>query len=459
MPSQILSPARPTTFSTRRLGAGLTLAAALLLAACSHDADQVAPSPAVSPAADTYAADVATKWADAELGLIKNGTGFAPPVAARAIAYSGVALYEAVAPGMPAYQSLAGQLTGLGALPRPGAGQRYNWAVAANAAAALMAKSLFGNATAAQRVTIDSLETALNQPFRPAPEFARSVQFGQQVAQAVFEWSRTDGGHEAYLNSQPTGYVPPTGAGLWVPTTPGAAGRALQPNWGHNRLFVPANAALPMPKLAYTYSTQPGSPYYAQVLEVYNTSRTLTADQRTIAAYWADAGQTITPPGHMVSITSIVLRARNASLATAAEAYARVGLAVADAFVGCWKCKYEYNWQRPVTAIQAMIDPTWQPAWATPPFPEFVSGHATQSGAAAQVLADLFGAQTPFTDDTHQARGPGFEPRTFANFAAFADEAAVSRLYGGIHFRSGNEVGLAEGQKVGRNVSALHFRR
>lgn len=460
MPSQILSPARPTTFSARRLGAGLTLVAALLLAGCSHDADQIAPSPAtVSPAADTYAADVATQWADAELRLIKNGTGFAPPVAARAIAYSGVALYEAVAPGMPAYQSLAGQLTGLGALPRPDAGQRYNWAVAANAAEALMMKSLFGNATAAQRVTIDSLETALNLPFRTAAEFARSVQFGQQVAQAVFDWSRTDGGHEGYLTGQPTSYVPPVGTGLWVPTSPGAAGLALQPTWGHNRLFVPADAALPMPALAYTYSTDPNSPYYAQVLEVYNTSRTLTAAQRTIAAYWADAGQTITPPGHMVSITGIVLHDRKASLAMAAEAYARVGMAVADAFVGCWKCKYEYNWQRPVTAIRAMIDPTWQPAWATPPFPEFVSGHATQSAAAAQVLADMFGAQTAFTDNTHQARGPGFEPRPFASFAAFADEAAVSRLYGGIHFRNGNEVGLVEGQKVGRNVSALHFRR
>ena len=458
MPSQILSPARPTTFSTRRLGAGLTLVAALLLAACSHDADQVAPSPAVSPAADTYAADVATKWADAELGLIKNGTGFAPPVAARAIAYSGVALYEAVAPGMPAYQSLAGQLTGLGALPRPDAGQRYNWAVAANAAEALMAKSLFGNATAAQRVTIDSLETALNQPFRPAAEFARSVQFGQQVAQAVFEWSRTDGGHEGYLANQPTGYVPPVGVGLWVPAA-GAAGRAVLPYWGDNRLFVPANATMPMPALAYAYSTLPGSPYYAQVQELYATSRTLTAARRTIANYWADGGRTISPPGHSLSITGIVLRDRQATLALAAEAYARVGMAVSDAFVGCWKCKYQYNWQRPVAAVQALLDPAWQPLLATPPFPEFVSGHATQSGAAAQVLADLFGAQTAFVDNTHQAQGAGFEPRAFASFAAFADEAAVSRLYGGIHFRSSNEIGLAEGQKTGRNVSALHFRR
>ena len=115
----------------------------------------------------------------------------------------------------------------------------------------------------------------------------------------------------------------------------------------------------------------------------------------------------------MVGITSAVLRGRRASLATAAEAYARVGIAVADTFMECWKYRYAFNWQRPVTAIRAMIEPSWQPDWATPPFPEFVSGHATQSAATAQVLANMFGAQTAFIDDTHQAQGAGFEPRAF----------------------------------------------
>ncbi|MCC3154261.1 vanadium-dependent haloperoxidase [Hymenobacter sp. BT770] len=453
-------PSAPANHSfLRRASAVSILAVTLLFSACSPDPDPLMDPKPASPLTESYSSDVATKWADVELRLIKNGTGFSPPVAARALGYSGVTLYEAVVPGMPEYQSLAGQLTSLGALPQPEAGQLYNWNVSANAAEAFIIKNLFGNATAAQRATIDSLETALNQPYYTAAEFDRSVKFGQQVAQAVFDWSKTDGGHQGYLNNQSSSYVPPVGVGLWVQTSPGAAGMALQPNWGNNRRFVPANAALPMPGLAYTYSKQPGSAYYAQALEVYNTSRSLTAGQRVISAYWADAGKTITPPGHMVSITSIVLRDRKATLATASEAYARVGVAVADAFMGCWKCKYVYNWERPVTAIRAMIDPTWNPDWETPPFPEFVSGHATQSAATAQVLSDMFGAQTPFTDYTHQTRGPGFEPRSFANFAAFADEAAMSRLYGGIHFRNGNEVGLSEGVKVGRNVSALRFHR
>ena len=443
----------------RRASVALSLAITLLISACNPDPEPLMDPKSISVLAETYSADVATKWADVQLRLIKNGSGFSPPVAARALGYCGVALYETVVPGMPDYQSLAGQLTDLTPLPQPEARQRYNWNVAANAAEALMVKSLFGNASTAQRATIDSMETALNQPYRAAEEFDRSVKFGQKVAQAVFDWSKTDGGHEGYLNNQSSSYVPPVGVGLWVPTSPGAAGLALQPKWGDNRRFVPANAALPMPGLAYTYSKQPGSAYYKEVMEVYTTSRTLTPEQRVISAYWADAGNTITPPGHMVSIASILLRDRKASLATAGEAYARVGMAVADAFMGCWKCKYVYNWERPVTAIRAMIDPTWNPDWETPPFPEFVSGHATQSAAAAQVLSDMFGPQTAFTDYTHQARGAGFEPRPFTSLMAFANESAMSRLYGGIHFRSGNDVGLTEGVKVGRNVSAVRFRR
>ena len=449
----------PVAASSRRLrdlaGAAL-LGFGLLATSCSQDTEVAVPA---APTADTYPADVATKWADLDLRLIKTGTGFSPPVAARALGYAGVALYEAVQPGIAGGQSLAGQLTGLASLPQPEAGQRYNWAVTANAAQALITKSLFGNATAAQRTSIDSLEMALNASYRTVAEFDRSVQFGRAVAQAVFDWSRTDGGHEGYLSNQPATYVPPTGAGLWVPTSSAASARALQPTWGANRMFVPADASMPMPALAYSYSTQTSSAYYAQVAEVYNTSRTLTPAQRTIALYWADGGQSITPPGHSISITGIVLRDRKANLGQAAEAYARVGVAVADAFIGCWKCKYQFNWQRPITAVQAMIDATWQPLIGTPPFPEFVSGHSSQSGAAAQVLEDLFGANTAFVDNTHQARGVGYEPRPFANFAAFADEAAVSRLYGGIHFRSANEVGLTEGRKVGRNVMALRLKR
>ena len=192
--------ARPA-YRMRKLAGAALLATTLLATSCSRDAEIAAPT---SPAADTYSADVATKWTDMELRLIKNGMGFSPPVVARALGYAGVCLYGAVQPGIAGSQSLAGQLTGLSTLPQPEAGQLYNWAVAANAAQALMAKSLFGNATTTQRTSIDSLETALNATYLTAAGFDRSVQFGRAVAQAVFDWSRTDGGHED-LPQQPAG--------------------------------------------------------------------------------------------------------------------------------------------------------------------------------------------------------------------------------------------------------------
>jgi membrane-associated phospholipid phosphatase len=145
----------------------------------------------------------------------------------------------------------------------------------------------------------------------------------------------------------------------------------------------------------------------------------------------------------------------------AAEAYARVGIAVADAFIAAWYTKYQYNLLRPVIYVRAVIDPAWTPLLVTPPFPEYTSGHSVQLGAAATVLTDMFGEQA-FTDTTHTDHGlvPVLAPRTFPSFQAVAAEAALSRLYGGIHFRSAIERGLRQGTCVGQKVlERVHFRK
>lgn len=149
------------------------------------------------------------------------------------------------------------------------------------------------------------------------------------------------------------------------------------------------------------------------------------------------------------------MRARGYSLDVAAEAYARVGIAVSDAFIACWNTKFRYNLLRPVTYIRRLIDPTWSSLLVTPPFPEYRSGHSAQSGASAQVLTDLSGPLA-FTDHTHDDRG--LPPRTFSSFFEAAEEAALSRLYGGIHFRTAIELGLEQGRSIGREVSNLRFR-
>jgi hypothetical protein len=187
--------------------------------------------------------------------------------------------------------------------------------------------------------------------------------------------------------------------------------------------------------------------------------KNLTPEQKEIALFWADdPGKTSTPPGHSISIASQVLREKNASLALAAETYARVGMAVADAFIGCWNTKYQYDLIRPISYIQNVIDPTWNnpsitDPVTTPPFPEYTSGHSVQSGAAASVLTALFGDSYKFTDNTHVQRG--LPARTFYSFFQAADEAALSRLYGGIHFMPAIELGLMQGKCIGEKINSL----
>ena len=199
-----------------------------------------------------------------------------------------------------------------------------------------------------------------------------------------------------------------------------------------------------------------------EAMEVYTTVKNLTPAQLETALYWADDPVlTATPPGHSFAIATEVLRQENASLAQAAETYARIGMAVADSFIACWNVKFVYNRVRPITYIRQVIDPTWNTPEITdpvltPPFPEYPSGHSTESGAAAAVLTALFGDDYTFVD--HAQDRLGFAPRTYPSFEAAAEEAAVSRLYGGIHFRSGNEAGLVQGRCIGEKVMALELR-
>lgn len=408
---------------------------------------------------DQHDAQVPLAWFALHLKLVKETPGFSPPVASRAFGYAGVALYEAVVPGMPVYRSLAGQLSGLDDLPEAAREQQHHWPAVANSALAVITRLLFANASTANKAAISALELWFANQFRPLlqPEiFQRSVSQGKSVAEAIYTWSLSDGGHESYLKNLPYTYKVPTGPRLWVPTAPNFS-RALQPYWGNNRPFV-LNAgsecqAPPHPP----YSEQPGTRFYDEMMEVYKAVNNLTREQRAIAEFWSDnPGETATPPGHSISILNQVIRQKQINLGVAAEAYAKLGMAVADAFIACWRTKYQYNLLRPITCIQSLMDPDWNPIMNTPPFPEFTSGHSVQSGAMAQVLTDLFGV-VAFTDHTHDNRG--FAPRSFPSFFVAADEAAISRLYGGIHFRSAIELGVEQGKCVGQKIGALKFKK
>jgi hypothetical protein len=414
------------------------------------------PSARPLPAAE-FDAGVPTAWFDLAQRLVQSTPGYSPPVASRALGCLGVGLYESLVPGMPDHVSLAGTLSDLEPLPRTGAGAAYHWPSVANATLADMTRSLFPTAPEAIRAEIDVLEARLQSDV-PHGILLRSVDRGREVAAAIDAWSRGDGGHEGYLRNFPSDYVPPAGTGLWVPTPPGFLS-ALQPYWGGNRCMALDDSLTCDPGPPPPFSTNQDSAFFAEAMEAYETVNGITPAQREIALFWADdPGQTATPPGHSVSILGQLLRVQDRSLADAAVAYARLGIAVCDAFIACWRVKYIHNLVRPISYIRSHIDPTWGDPLpvTTPPFPEYTSGHSVQSAAASEVLRATFG-ELAFTDHTHDARG--LAPRSFGSFAAFAQEAAISRLYGGIHFRSAIERGLEQGQCVGAMVAALPMRR
>jgi hypothetical protein len=406
--------------------------------------------------ATEFDAAVPTAWFDVMLRLIQRTPGYTPPVAARAMGCAGVALYEAAVPGMPDHRSLGAVINGFGDPRWHGRSEAYHWPAVANAALAGMARDLFPTAPADLAAEIEQLESTL-QGDAPGGIRERSANRGRAIAAAVIEWSKTDGGHEGYLRNFPSDYIPPEGPGLWVPTPPGFL-PALQPYWGSNRCMALPSAAACDPGPPPAFSTDDGSAFLAQAREVYDTVNQITPEQEAIALFWADdPGGTPTPPGHSVSILTQVLRARDATLADAAEAYARLGIAICDAFIACWRVKYVHNLIRPITYIRRHIDPAWGDPLpvTTPPFPEYTSGHSIQSAAAATVLTSLFGP-VAFTDHSHDERG--LAPRSFGSFDEFAEEAAISRLYGGIHYRAAIVRGLSQGRCVGEAVAALPLR-
>jgi hypothetical protein len=402
---------------------------------------------------------VAVAWITMARRLVRATPGFSPPVASRAFGYAGVALYETVVPGMPGYRSLAGVLTDLPPWFPPAQDAAHGWGAAANAALARVLRLLIPTAPAAERVAVDALESQWAAHFSagtPRGVLTRSVDRGRAVADAVFEWSRTDGGHEGYGRNFPTDYVPPTGPGLWRPTPP-AFQRALQPRWGANRPFAVAAAGFGHPGPPIPFSAESGSACWAEAMEVYATVNGITDEQRTVARFWSDdPGATATPGGHSMSILAQTLASRGSSLAAAAEGWAKVGIAIADAFICCWSLKFTYNVLRPITYISDHIDSGFGAAMplVTPPFPDYTSGHSAQSAAAAVVLTDLFDP-VPFVDHTHDDRG--FAPRSFSSFDEAAAEASISRLYGGIHYRTALDRGVAQGRAVGTAVNALPF--
>jgi hypothetical protein len=339
------------------------------------------------------------------------------------------------------------------AMPAAERNRAYLWAASANASLATLSRLFLAGLTDANKASIDSLEGAYNQRFAAATAedvLARSQAYGRSVATAVNEWSKTD-----KLNVSNVGYVPPVFPGSWVPT-PSAFANAAGPYIGTARPFLQSSLAATAPPFPYTYSEDPSSDFYKMAKEVYDISKALTDEQKTIARFWADVGGTgrgYPVPGHWISIVTQVLEKQGVDLGRAAVIYAKTSIATRDALINMWRFKFQYNILRPVTYINKLIDPAWQTLVPTPPYPEYPSALTYIFGSVMQVLTREVGDNVPVTDNTYTFNGSA--PRQYSSFTKMAEEGAISRVYAGIHYKIVVDMSLQLAKQMGDKVADI----
>jgi hypothetical protein len=402
--------------------------------------------------AKKYPAKVAFDWINLQQNLSKTTPGFGPGVVGRAFSYSGLALYESVLPGMPSYQSYLSRVTGqVYAIDKK---KDYYWPASANAAMAEIIRNLFASTSAQNKASIDALETsnyASYQGAAPLDQLEASAAYGKMIAKAVFEWSKTDG----YLDPVPP-FTMPVGPGYWIPTPP-AFGPPVATNWGTFRSFYPGIADKTQPGAPLPYSENPSSDFYKMANYVYEVSQNLANDDILLAKTWADIPGNYNGQGHFTNVLTQLLGENNANLELAAYAYAKHGMALADAAISVFKTKYKYLLIRPVSYIRNVIGkPTWNTVIPTPSHPEYSAAHATLSGASQKILESLFGKKYAFIDHTHDAL---YGPRSYTSFEDYANQSGWSRVLAGVHYKPSVDVALVSGRKVGDYINSIPLKK
>ncbi|AQG82587.1 phosphatidic acid phosphatase [Spirosoma montaniterrae] len=379
---------------------------------------------------------------------------FSPPVASRIYGYANLAGYEALVPFDAQYESLGGKLKQFQAGPKPQAGQEYCFPLASVRAFMTVARALTFSVE-----FYDEFETAFYEQYKkdgvPDDVYERSMAYGEAVAKHVLDYAAKD----SYKQTRGFKHTVTNEEGTWVPTPP-AYMDAAEPQWNKIRCWVMDTCNQFMPPRPHPFSLNKNTPYWKEVDEVYQIGKRMDKNEQAIAYFWDDnafvmniaghvsyASKKMTPGGHWLAIAQTVTRQRKLNMMQTVEAYALTSFALADAFIACWDEKYRSKTVRPETVINKSIDPKWTPFLQTPPFPEYPSGHSTITAAAATVLTSLIGDNIAFTDSTEYKYGHGV--RSFQSFKQAAREASISRLYGGIHYRSALDNGAMMGEKVG----------
>jgi hypothetical protein len=382
---------------------------------------------------------------------------FTPPVASRIYSYATLAGYEAMASGDNNYPSMAGRIKNLVAVPKPQKDKEYCFPIAGVKAFMSVARSLtFSNEK------FDVFEKNLDKKFKdagvPIDVIERSVAYGQSISDVILDYAKND----KYPQTRGLRYTLQNKPGTWQPTPPPYAD-AIEPNWGDIRPMAIDSSTQFMPPPPFFYDLGKNSEFMKEVTEVYEIGKKMTDEQKRIAWFWDDnafvmnvqghvmfADKKMTPGGHWLAIVKTVCKSKNVDLMKSAQAYLLVSMALRDAFIVCWEGKYRYHKIRPETVINASVDTKWVPFLQTPPFPEYPGGHSTISGASTEVLTQLFGENVAFIDSTEVKFGHGVG--NFKSFYEAGSQASISRVYGGIHFRSACDEGFKSGIEIGKWV-------
>jgi hypothetical protein len=440
-----------------------------------------------------------SEWVHALYGTIRVER-LSPPVASRLTAYATMALYAGTAATHATLKPLHTVVTGLEPLPAPAAGD-VDATLVAVAAERTVLDSLLREALPTTRSALgrlaDSLQTARRAQGVTEPVAGRSDSLGRAIGLALVAYSRGD----HFSETRTMAYAPATGDSLWINDAPATlyattqtsavseviqldnpanqqrtantsdrslilsrpkvtGGKTLpaaniagitEPFWGGIRSFVNVDTGACPSGPPPAYGTDSTAALYFENAQVYRITSARTAEQKEIGYYWADnAGETGTPVGHWLSIAAQMISERHLTGEQAVQLVTGTAIAQADAFIAAWRVKFGTMTLRPRTFIRRHIDPSWEPLIPTPPFPEFPSGHSTQSGAASAVITALIGAG-PFSDSTSISIGHAV--RHFPSFIAASEEAGKSRVYAGLHYEWSNQAGLRMGRCIGNAVA------
>ncbi len=386
---------------------------------------------------------------------------FSPPVASRIYAYPNIAAYEILAQANPNMSSLTMSIEHLKPIPQV-KDTMVNLDLAALIAHIDLSKSLvFSEERMEQyRDSLYGVWSTQNQS-----EFNKSRDYGLSVAEHIKLWMNADQYNQT--RTMPKFTVITEDPSRWQPTPP-AYMDGIEPHWNKIRPFILDSASQFIPTPPPAFSLEKNSAFYDELIEVYNTSKRIEAegdssDEIQMAKFWdcnpyvsvtrghlMFATKKITPGAHWIGITKIACNQAGLDFSQTISAHTKTSIAIFDAFISCWDEKYRSNLIRPETLINQYIDENWKPVLQTPPFPEYTSGHSVVSGAASTVLTKIFGPEFAFDDDTEVPYG--LPIRSYESFEQAAQEAAISRMYGGIHYRAAIDVGLQQGINVGNTV-------